>query len=262
MYISISPRELQFLIQMANPPGQVFGVEEAVGIYGSRLAARKGLYRLRKKGLVESLERNRYILIPLEAGPDRLWSEDSLVVGSHLVAQSTIAYWTALHYWGLTEQIPPRVYVQTLARRFDPRPVLAGVPYQFIRISPGKCYGQIIQFSGDRPFNVTNLEKSLVDALDRPELCGGFPVVLQAFREARPGEPLLLEYLQRFPSAGPLRRLGYLAEAGQITISRSLIDQLRSAVPSGVIKLDPDLPRRGRIHTRWGVQDNLHQDIQ
>ena len=37
------------------------------------------------KGWLARIERGRYLIVPLEAGPDRVWTEDALVIASYLV---------------------------------------------------------------------------------------------------------------------------------------------------------------------------------
>ena len=54
----------------------------AVKFWGSRLVAKKKLHVLEKKGWIARLERGKYIVIPLEAGPERRWTEDSYVVAA------------------------------------------------------------------------------------------------------------------------------------------------------------------------------------
>lgn len=258
MSVYVGPKELELLASMAGQPGRVFGVREASAVYGSVAAARKALSRLRSKGLLTALERDRYVVVPLEAGPERAWSEDSLVIGSNLVAGSAIAYWSALHYWNLTEQVPGTVFVQTTARRHNPEPVIAGVRYRFVRVAEAKYYGLLTRRSGDRPFGITDPEKTLVDALDRPDLSGGLATVIGALEAARPNWRRLEAHLERFPSAGPLRRLGHLLEREVSTegLEAAWLERLATRVPRGIVLLDPGLAKSGPIDRRWGVQSN------
>jgi predicted transcriptional regulator of viral defense system len=57
------------------------------------------------------------MITPLEAGPERTWSDDILTIIPHLIQPAAVAYWSALHYWGMTEQVPNTVVVQSTRRR-------------------------------------------------------------------------------------------------------------------------------------------------
>ncbi len=85
---------------------KVFTVEEAVKISGiDKNVLKVLLSRLEKKGWVERIEKGKYMVIPLGARRGE-YTLNEFVIGSLLVNPSAIAYWSALNYHGLTEQIP------------------------------------------------------------------------------------------------------------------------------------------------------------
>ncbi len=77
------------------------------------------LGRLEQGGWLRRIERGLYMLIPLESGPDRTWTQDSLVIGTRLAEPSAVSYWSAFRYWNLTEQLPHIVFILT-PRRHGP----------------------------------------------------------------------------------------------------------------------------------------------
>ena len=88
--------------------------------------------RLVDKGWLERIEKGKYLIVPLEAGPDRTWTEDAHVIAGHLVSPSMVSHWSALNYWNLTEQVPRVTYVQTTARSYPsvtPESVQAAMCY-------------------------------------------------------------------------------------------------------------------------------------
>jgi predicted transcriptional regulator of viral defense system len=50
-------------------------------------------------GWLRRLERGVYLLIQLEAGPARAWTENGIIIAQYLVDPAVIAYWSAIHYW-------------------------------------------------------------------------------------------------------------------------------------------------------------------
>src|SRR4030067_1926799 len=95
----------RFLASMAEKGKHVFKLDDAIPYWSYPHMARKALSRLERRGWLKRLERGLYLIVPLDAGPSGQWSEDPLVIAAQLAPEGAVAYWTALHYWGMTEQI-------------------------------------------------------------------------------------------------------------------------------------------------------------
>jgi predicted transcriptional regulator of viral defense system len=63
------------------------------------------LSRLDKKGWIERIEKGKYMIIPLGAEKGK-YTLNEFIIGSLLADPYCIAYWSALDFYGLTEQIP------------------------------------------------------------------------------------------------------------------------------------------------------------
>ena len=256
----LGPRARQFLAIMAGTDRRLFRAEEAAKFWSSRKTASDALSRLVDDGWLERIERGLYLIVPLEAGPERKWTEDPKVIASQLVPEGAAAYWTALHHWGMTEQIPRTVFVQGRKRKYRSQVTIFGVQYQFIIITERKFFGVAKQWGDGAEFRITDREKTVVDALDRPDLCGGLPVVASALAR---GDTLdwdkLDQYLERFQSGAIYKRLGYLGETLELP-ARDMSARLagwRRDYSTGIALLDPRGPRKGPIDTRWRVRINV-----
>ena len=74
--------------------------------------------RLRADGLVDEVERGKFLLLGLE--PERVLS-NPLYIASHLVTPAYVSYWPSdLHHYGFTEQVPPTTFVAMTRKK---RPV-------------------------------------------------------------------------------------------------------------------------------------------
>ena len=109
------------------------------------------------------------MLVPLSAGPDRVWTADALVIGTRLVAPSAIAYWSALRFWNFTEQVPRTIFVQSPRRKLQPTLTLAGVRYQFVTLREPRFFGLVQRALSGQLIQVTDREKSVLDAADRSD---------------------------------------------------------------------------------------------
>ena len=67
----------RFLTAVAGANRRLFRVEQAFDFWPSKPLALQALSRLVQAGWLERVERGLYIVIPLEAGPEGRWSEDS-----------------------------------------------------------------------------------------------------------------------------------------------------------------------------------------
>jgi len=263
--ISLSDAEASFLTTLAAQGEDVFTTEDAYEEMGEGKSTRDLLDRLIEKGWLGRIEKGKYLIVPLEAGPDRTWSKDVHVIAGHLVSPSMVAYWSALNYWNLTEQVPRITYVETTVRKENRRPTVLGMKFQIVRVKPEKFFGGHGYDAGDSPAEVTDREKTIIDCLDRPELGGGVGEVARAL-DAGDGDfdwARLTRYLRRFGSGAVVKRLGFLVESLDLAQppEPQLLDEWTQLLTAGISKLDPSSPReRHRIVTRWRVEVNLPEE--
>lgn len=263
--ISLSNAEASFMAKLAAEGKDIFTTQDAYEVLGEGKPTRDSLERLVHKGWLERIEKGKYLIVPLKAGPDRTWTEDAFVIAAHLVQPSAIAYWSALNHWNLTEQVPRVTFVQTTARKSNRKPKVLGMHFQIVRIKRQKFFGTHRFYVGESPVETTNREKTLIDCLDRPELSGGVVEIAKALQEGD-GEfdwGRTTEYLRRFGSGAVVKRLGFLAEASKLAHPPrpEVLHEWQGLLTAGISKLDPSSPREPhRIATRWRVALNLPED--
>lgn len=263
--ISLSDSEASLLTTLAAEGKDIFTVRDAYRVAGEDRATRETLERLVEKGWLERIEKGKYLIIPLEAGPDRTWTHDAFAVAGHLVKPSMVAYWSALSYWNLTDQVPRITYVQTPARKENRTPEVLGMRFRIVRVKPRKFFGEHLEHIRGAPILVTDREKTIIDCLDRPELSGGVPEVAKALGEGD-GEydwGRMTEYLGRFGSGAVVKRLGFLIEGLDLGQSpgEDTLEAWQRLLTAGISPLDPSSPRKAhRIATRWRIEVNLPEE--
>jgi predicted transcriptional regulator of viral defense system len=255
----LGSQERLFLTSMAGEGNRIFRVEAARSYWSSDRQTRKALSRLERKGWLKRLERGLYLIVPLEAGPEGHWSEDPLVIATQLVQEGAVAYWSAFHYWQLTEQVPRTFFVQTLRQRNPAQTEIQGVTYRFVWITEKKYFGVRTQTSEGIQFSITDREKTLVDACDRPDLCGGIVQVAQGLQSGEPVDWDQLErYLERMGSGAVYKRLGYLIEHLDFPIpeKEARLASWQAQLTQGIALLDLGGARSGPVRTKWRVRVN------
>lgn len=224
--------------------------------------ANKKLHQLEKRGWLARLERGKYLVIPLEAGAERIWSEDPYLVASALVQPAVIAYWSAIRHWNWTEQIPRIIYVQTTSRKKAQGRTVFGVQYQFVTVPRSKFFGHIKEWYKGKSVLISDREKTLVDCADHVLRAGTIEELAKAVK-ASAGEiswQKLDEYVTRFPNGAVPKRLGYLFEAlvpGLPEGATKVLSSWRGKLSAGVVPLQPLISNPGRISTRWRLRVNV-----
>ena len=225
--------------------------------------------RLKEDRLIVEVEKGKYLLLGLE--PEQVLS-NPLFIASHLVKPAYVSYWSALHFYGFTEQVPLTVFAATTKKK---RPVtFHGFQFRFVTVQPHKFFGYQRERVGELPALIADEAKAIVDSLDQPRYAGGIAEVAKALRAALEvvDVPTLVEYANQMGNKSLGSRLGYLLESlsppveGQRPEPRPepcgepvepLVEGLIcSASP---IKLDPTRPRNDHINARWQIVVNVPQ---
>ena len=218
----------------------------------STKSLQKALYRLQQRGGIERIEKGKYLIIPLGAEKGK-YTLHEFVIGSLLVEPYSIAYWSALNYYGLTEQIPTTVFIQTASRKFNTTPKVFGVQYQIIKIKKEKMFGIRKEWIEETQINITDKEKTIIDCLDKPQYCGGIIEVAKALKNNKFNRKKLEDYAQRIGNSGVIRRLGYLCELLNIKI------KLPKRNTRNYLLLDPTMPEKGPKSAKWRLIINLDE---
>ncbi len=258
----VQGRLLDLVRSLSAAGKQVFTADDARKYLPEDAALWLALTRLQKAGWIKRLKRGVYLIVPLEAGVERHWSEDAFVVACSLAQPAAVAYWSAMRHWNWTTQVPQTVFVQTTKRKSAYRRIVLGVTYRFIPVISKKFFGVRRERIGAKTFSVTDREKTLLDILDRPDLSGGMPEVLSALPTAitQVEWERLDAHLKKFPNRAALKRLGVLVEAMDLPIpDREVrLRRWRRMVSGGIALLDPGgRPTAGRVQTAWGVRVNI-----
>ncbi|GAF95462.1 unnamed protein product, partial [marine sediment metagenome] len=155
------------LINSLAKKGNILTFEDALKVSNlSRESLRVVLLRLERRGIIERIEKGKYLIIPLGAEKGK-YTLHEFVIGSTLIEPYSIAYWSALNYYGLTEQIPTTVFLQTTARKKNQDIKVFGVEYQIIKIKKEKTFGIRKEWIEESPINITEKEKTIIDCLDK-----------------------------------------------------------------------------------------------
>ena len=254
---SLSTRESQVLSRLASENRQVItigDIADALGI--SRKSAKDMAYSLKEKGWLERIAHGKYLILPLAAGENPVYTEHEFVIASALVDPMYIGYWSALNHHGLTEQLSQTVYIVTTERAQERE--VHGVTYRPVTVTERKFFGYQLMAIGSNQVNISSIEKTLVDCADHPEFCGGITELTKAMQNAvdtRCSWKRVVEYLRRVGNGAATKRLVYLAD--QLDIDLPEYDELVENFTTGYPLLDPTREARGTRDSTYQLRLNV-----
>ena len=208
------------------------------------------LSRMEERGFIERVERGKYLIIPLSSEKGK-YTLHEFVIASYLVEPSAISYWSALHHYGLTEQIPGTVFIQTPARKKKNVLEIFGVNYQIVRVKEDKFFGVRKEWIEENAVNITDKEKTIIDCLDKPHYAGGIIEAAKALKNSSLDYNQLSAYALRINNFAVVRRLGYLCERMGVPLN---LPQPRS---KSYLLLDPTMPSKGENDAKWRLILNV-----
>jgi len=241
--LRLGPREIELLFTLEKKNRRVFEFPEVLQILASgRASAWNVLYRLKKKGRIEELEKGKYLLIPARAGVEGSWSEVPYLFVPALVDTYYVGFSTALNYWGLTEQTPRTVFVVSPKRKLT---VAYGpTVFQFVTLSKKKFFGWTETEMGGGAFLISDREKTIIDCLGLPDYAGGLGEVVKAIRVGfeELDSDKLLKYAKRYGVNALLCRLGYILQV--LDLASDVRERIASMTFPGYLWLDPNGPKK------------------
>jgi predicted transcriptional regulator of viral defense system len=254
---SLSTRESRALSRLASESRQIITSSDIVDVLDiPRKSAKDMVYALKEKGWLERIAHGKYLILPLAAGENPVYTAHEFVIASALVKPMYIGYRSAMNHYGLTEQLSRTVYIVTTARAQERE--IHGVTYRPVTVTEQKFFGYQPTAVGSNQANVSSIEKTLVDCADHPEFCGGISELAKAMQNAVDTQcswERVVEYLRRVGNGAATKRLVYLADQLNIDLPeyRDLIETFTTGYPL----LDPTREATGTRDSKYQLRLNV-----
>ncbi|HBL71663.1 MAG TPA: transcriptional regulator [Bacteroidales bacterium] len=220
---------------------------------------RELLSDMTKRGLLMRLKEGVYHLIPYESDP-ATFMPDWHLIAKHLVGDANhyIGYYSALQMHNLITQPSLKEQI-VVAKQIRPTVInIKNVPFQFIYHNEDHFFGaKSIWVDNFHKATCSDLEKTIIDCLFKPDYAGGIVEIAKAIYQTRNTlrYATLLDYAIRFKSQAVMKRLGFLVET--LTIETDIVEQLHARIKPSYVVLDTELPATGKLLSRWQVQVNI-----
>jgi predicted transcriptional regulator of viral defense system len=244
------------LLSRSARAGLVTVSEAAKLLHMSNHQAATRLARLHDAGWLMRVKRGTYFIRPLEAGPhDKGSAPDPWPIASVMFDPCYIGGWTAAHHWGLTDQLFRSTFVVTSAHIRKRSPTILELEFRLARIRDrSRVTATPTIWRGTQRVRLSSIERTVADALATPSWVGGFrhlvDILASALSTGTFDVDRLANELRANSSGAAFKRLGYLVDT--LWPQRSdLLTMVGPHITSGIVRLDPNLPKRGRLSKRW-----------
>ncbi len=218
-------------------------------------------HSLIRKGWIEPIGKGHYLLIEAKRGYKKLAPRMSPYVITRTLNQAYyVGYLSAAYYHHLTTQLPRVLHIAVQRQR---RPLtFKHVTVQFVTVTKKKFFGYEKAKIDNEEVFVSDMEKTLLDSLDRPELVGGIEAVARFLVLSGPRTDFdkLFLYTKQTGNRAIAVRLGYLLDKLPVPktpklIRKELIKYVNQILtPLGEVKR---WGKKGPVNSDWNVIENV-----
>ena len=260
---TISANESRLLQTLETEGRDWFMIDEIYALYPeqTQTSIRAMLQRMVKKGLLAKFGKELLWVVPFSQ------SASSFLPNWHLLGEALmdggqyyIGYYSALQLHGLITQPSLKEQIVCTASGSQVKEI-NGVQFQIIKHNRNHFFGtKKVWIDSFNKVVCSDLEKTIIDCLFKPEYAGGIVEVAKAIWMAR--ERLdyarLLEYANRFGSQAVQKRLGFILE--ELGIGQDIVTKLLERRSSSISPLDTGAAQEGKITTRWNLLVNVDME--
>lgn len=239
-----------------------FSYKDVVKEYSSKdnIYLSKVLSGMVDKGMLIKLSRGMYHIVPTSA------DAENYIPDWHLVAKYImkgkkyyIGYYSAMQIHGLITQ-PSLKEIIVINHRVTPSSKnIRGIEFQFVTQTSKRFFGFKSTWINDHDkVMVSDLEKTIVDAVTRPHICGGMIEIGKAIYETRDKISLdkLLGYLIQNESKAAIKRYLFICDLVDVKWT-SYHEEMLQKIGTSFSLLDTSAPDQGSKNSRFGLKINM-----
>jgi predicted transcriptional regulator of viral defense system len=215
------------------------------------------LARWRRQGRIARVKQGVFVRLDRPGALNEA-PPDFIALASRMAPDAAVAYHTALKAHGLAQSLFERLTFITWSkakptsfqgRRFVPVRPRAGL----LTADRGERWIERLDRAG-LEIRVTNVERTVIDVLDRLDLAGGAEEVWRSLQSVPALDPESLEnYVTVLASSIVAAKVGFYLETRreELAVSERLLERLRVQIPKAPTYMDRR--RRGRLVARWAL---------
>lgn len=257
---TLGPVSASFIDVLHKQSKTIFTLDDAEFVYGkSRQQTSKFIQQLVQRGILAKLKSGVYLI--LQSGQENVQLTNWPIIARDLVGKNQyfISYYSAMRLHGMTTHPLLDVYM-SVHKRIRAKKI-SGLTYHFIYSEKKHFWGAIHYWaSKQEQVVISDVERTILDGFDRPDLCGGLKEVIRGinFIKGKMNMPKLIKYALKFRSKAAIKRLGFVLEI--LDTHPDYVEKLNKIVADhkDYILLDPEGVKEGKYLSRWHIQINMN----
>jgi predicted transcriptional regulator of viral defense system len=261
IYKTLSNKSAEVIKYFNDLNQQAFTLREAYLLLktSTKDAVKKLMRDMIKRGLLLRLKEGVYWIIPYEQEASTYFPNWHMIA-KYLVGDADyyIGYYSAMEIHSLITQ-PSLLERIVVNRQIKPTILeIQGIKFQFIYHNENHFFGnKEIWVDGFNKVSCSDLEKTFVDALYKPDYAGGIIEIAKALYKSREkiDYQKLYHYCERFKTQSVIKRLGYLLEL--LEINNPISEQLQRIKSDSFILLEPSYEKEGKWISKWSILQNM-----
>ena len=181
------------------------------------------IQRLKNQNVIMEIEKGKYLITGFDK---KRMISNPFYISTNIVVPSYVSYWSALNYYGFTEQAPRFILVATTKQKKQIN--FENYIFKYVQIKPNKLYGYKKEVLDEFPTFIATPEKALIDSIDQPNYAGGIKEINKIIKNAidKLDKKTLVEYALKFPNKSMISRLGYLFDINGVELKK--LDKFKS----------------------------------
>jgi len=193
------------------------------------------LKALKKKKIIKSIGKRKFALS----------EKNEFEIASELNFPSYISFWSALNYYGFSDNNPKKIFIITTKYSKD-----IG-DFKYVTLSKKRFFG----YTSIGKIAIAEKEKAIIDSLLFPKYSGGIKEIEKSLKKALNEIDLkkTINYALKVESRAVVRRLGYLLDS----LGIKDLKELEKNLGSGFELLDPTLEKKNNLNKKWLLDINI-----
>lgn len=262
--LELSPKEQEayFLLQRRGvkvaTPETLAEEMKISAVYAKNLLA-----NLARRGVLTRFGRGKYVVLSADiVYHHKGYATDPLSILDQLFEDEPYyaAYNTALYIHGLSHQIPFQTQVATIRQKRSLK--VGNSLIRFVKISPSELFGYEERRYLDSFVNVSDIEKTIIDCIERPDLCGGISEVTRSIAETlnKLDADKFLSYISKIENEATIQRLGFILDKSRsekYKVDPMLLKGSRMRKFRHRHLLDFTQPKKGKLSKKWKIIENV-----
>ena len=263
-HAGLSQLERLFLDTMLGKGKEIINSEDLmIEMSFSKQRSNLMLSILSRKGWLQRLKAGIYRIVPMGSASGNSITENSWPVAMELFSPGYIGGWSAAEQLDLTEQIFNTTFVFTATTQRKINHIIAGVHFRTKHIQERNIFGMNKIWNNNKPILISDIHRTLIDILDDPSVGGGGRAMIdiaKAYSQKKDAKPeSLWSYSEKLNHGSVFKRLGFIGEK-ILKMPINMLESIHAKCKTGIILLDPQGPKTGKLYNRWGIRVNIPED--